>query len=90
METIKRNKKTGEEYPVSIKCGWPKITLEKRKIKKYPSFSRLNGQREMEFNPESLGREVVVMRLRASINSRIAKARADIHAKRRGRANLHS
>lgn len=78
--TIKRNLKTGAEYPVSIRCGWPELVKQGRKGKLHGSRSALLGNRENEYRP----RIVPPKRVENKIN----KMREEIAANRAKRNRL--
>lgn len=46
--TIKINKRTGVEYPLSIRCAWPELVTQGRRGKVRGSRSKLLGNRELE------------------------------------------
>lgn len=48
VQTIHRDKKTGAEFPVSIRCAWPELVKQGRKGKLRGSRSKLLGNRENE------------------------------------------
>lgn len=78
--TIKRNKKTGQEYPVSIRSGWPELVKQKRRGKLRGSRSKLLGNRENEcrvpINPPK------------RVENKINKMREEIAANRAKRNRL--
>lgn len=78
--TIKRNKKTGAEYPVSIKCAWPDMLSHKRRGRVSGSRSKLLGNRENECR--------VVIKPKKRVQNAIDKARTDIAQKRAKRNRL--
>lgn len=51
MQTT-QSKSTMKKY-VSIRCGWPDFVTRKTKKNPSASFSRLAGERERDFRPES-------------------------------------
>jgi hypothetical protein len=74
MQTIKHNKRTGAEYPVSIKSAWPDMLSHKRRGKVRGSRSKLLGNRENECR--------VVIKPKKRVQNALDKARADIAEKR--------
>jgi len=78
--TIKINKKTGAEYPVSIRCGWPELVKQGRKGKLRGSRSKLLGNRENECR--------VVINPPKRVENKINKMREEIAANRAKRNRL--
>lgn len=78
--TIKINKKTGQEYPVSIRCGWPELVKQGRKGKLRGSRSKLLGNRENECR--------VVINPPKRVTNKIDKMREEIAANRAKRNRL--
>lgn len=81
MQTIKINKKTRQEYPVSIRCGWPDILAKgKGKARKYPSRSKLLGNREIDCR--------VIVAPPKRIENKLNSIRAEIQANKLKRARF--
>jgi hypothetical protein len=80
MQTIKHNKKTGAEYPVSIKSAWPDMLSHKRRGKVRGSRSKLLGNRENECR--------VIVLPKKRVQNAINKARESIAVNRAKRNRL--
>jgi hypothetical protein len=78
--TIKINKRTGNEYPVSIKSAWPDLVTQGRRGKIRGSRSKLLGNRELECR--------VRVEPPKRIDNKIAKIRQDIADNRAKRNRL--
>jgi hypothetical protein len=79
-QTIKINKRTKQEYPVSIRCAWPELVTQGRRGKVRGSRSKLLGNRELEAR-------VIVLPPKRNQN-KIAKIRKEIAENRAKRNRL--
>jgi hypothetical protein len=75
--TIKINKRTGNEYPVSIRCGWPELVTKGFRGKLRGSRSKLLGNREIDCRVK-----VLTPKRNQSKIDRMRKEIADNKAKR--------
>lgn len=70
---------------VSIRCGWPDFVTRATKQKKVATYSRLKGEREMDFRPESKKSQSDKPFGGVRFQNKMEKARQDIAARKAAR-----
>lgn len=75
---------------ISIRCGWPDFVTRKTQKKKTASFSRLKGDAEQDFRPESKIAQSDKPFGGVRFQTKLSKVREEIAFRKAARKRFHT